>query len=73
MKGMEKDKFYMCMGRVRLPYLVISLGIAYPILKGNFLIYHETGFCALGFLGAPKVDLVLDTLGTGAVFEFLQG
>lgn len=69
---MEKDKYYMYMGRVRLPYLVMSLGMAYPIFKGNFLIYHETGFCALGVLGVPEVDLVLDALGAGTVLEFFE-
>ena len=47
--------------------------MAYPILNGNFLIYHEAGFCALGVLGVPEVDLVLDPLGAGAVREFLKG
>ena len=47
--------------------------MAYPIFKGNFLIYHETGFCALGVLGVPEVDLVLDALGTGTLLEFLKG
>ena len=30
-------------------------------------------FIKFRFLGAPEVDLILDTLGAGAVLEFLEG
>jgi hypothetical protein len=53
----------------------LKLGCALSLNSrpGRLLVNDETRFSTFGILGVPEIDLVLDTLGAGAVLELREG